>query len=132
MRYVASILVIALTLSIFYFSWIPNPNIGSASYFPEEIGTWINNYGNLRTAVPFFILGGVFELFFVKDIDKNKKRILILFGLFLTVTFAEFGQLFLANRHFDLWDIFWGTVGSLAGMILAVIGKRIVRKRKQY
>ena len=125
MRYVGYLLVIALAISIFYFSWVPKPDIGSAPYFPKEIGRWVNNYGNLRTAVPFFILGGVFELFFVRDIDKNKKRIMVLASLFLIVVIAESGQLFLANRHFDLWDIFWGTVGALAGVWVGISLKKL-------
>ena len=130
MKCLTYILVAALAILVFYFSWLPNPDIGSASYFPKAIGKWINHYGNLRTAVPFFILAAVLELGFVQDIDKKKKRVLVLSSLFIVVTSAELGQLFLTNRHFDLWDIFWGTVGAVAGMWFAVIGKRVGRKRK--
>jgi glycopeptide antibiotics resistance protein len=117
---------IVLLALILLFSWLPNPNIGSLPFFPRTIGQWINHYGNLRTAVPFFIVGCILEICFVEDVDQKKKRRQILAGLFLLVTFAEVGQLFLANRHFDLWDIFWGTAGAVVGLGLAVASKEVV------
>ena len=104
---------------VLYFSWLPNPNIGSASYFPKWLGNWTNHFGNLRTAVPFFLLAAILESGLTSINNFQKKRWLIILSLAVIVTVAEIGQLFLAHRHFDVMDIFWGITGSVAGMFMA-------------
>jgi glycopeptide antibiotics resistance protein len=109
---------------VFYFSWLPNPNIGIKSYFPHWLGEWTNKNGNLRTAVPFVFLGFLLEIGFVDYQDIRKKRLIILAILITIVFVAELGQLYLPLRHFDIEDILWGIFGSILGLYAGKIAKR--------
>ena len=121
--------LITLIISlVFYFSWIPNPNIGLKPYFPHWLGAWTNKNGNLRTAVPFIFLGALLELGFVNIEENWKKRINILILLTVIVFIAELGQLFLPQRHFDIADILWGIFGSMIGLYVGNISKRILSR----
>ena len=122
-KYILKFCCFFLLISVFYFSWLPNPEIGSKSYFPKAIGHWINYYGNLRTAVPFALLGGLGEFFIKKN--GTRPRLVLLGLLLLIVTVAELGQLVLPKRHFDWADIGWGAVGSVVGIAVAVGFKRV-------
>ena len=103
---------------VFYFSWLPNPDIGYKSYFPEWLGQWTNANANLRTAVPFLFLGTIAEIWFYDGRNVLKKRTLIFLAASLVVTAAEVGQLFLPKRTFDLRDIGWGIAGTVAGILI--------------
>ncbi len=126
-----SLLTLALLtiglVSVFYFSWVPNPNIGSKTYLPKWLCSWINYYGNVRTAVPFLFLAGLLESRLTTTHGINKKRIIILLGLIATVTLAEVGQLFLPMRHFDVLDILWGTGGSIVGISIVSVCKLVLQ-----
>lgn len=111
---------------VFYFSWLPDPDIGRQPYFPGWLGEWTNKYGNLRTAVPFVFLGALSEFGLVKDPYQWKKRFSILALLFVLVFVAEIGQLFLTDRHFDYQDILWGVAGSLAGLVAGYTAKKLL------
>lgn len=104
-------------LLIFYMSWLPNPDIGNLPLFPGWLGSWINTYGNLRTAVPFLFLG-IFSEIYLKSKPENNwtMRLVTFLILFLVVIIAETGQLIIPKRHFDLADIGWGVFGSATGM----------------
>lgn len=118
-KYILVILLFLVIISVFYFSWVPDPDIGSMSIFPTWFGKWTNHFGNLRTAVPFFLLAAILESGLTSINNFQKKRWLIILSLAVIVTVAEIGQLFLAHRHFDVMDIFWGITGSVAGMFMA-------------
>lgn len=109
------------TAIVFYLSWLPKPDIGRLPYFPGWLGKWIDANGNLRTAVPFVFLGGMMEIGFYKKIKAPKRLLFILSVLFLIVSAAEIGQLFIPGRHFDWIDIAWGTAGSIAGIMIAAL-----------
>jgi hypothetical protein len=51
-----------LILSVFYFSWLPSPDLGKESYLPLWLSVWGNYYYNLRTAVPFVGIGFLMEV----------------------------------------------------------------------
>lgn len=110
---------------VFYFSWLPNPNIGFKAYFPTWLGKWTNNNPNLRTAVPFVFLGFFGELMIVRIDNPWCKRAFILIGLIVIVLIAELGQLLLPLRHFDICDIGWGTFGSSLGIGLCLSVKSL-------
>ncbi|WP_149243688.1 VanZ family protein [Dyadobacter sp. 32] len=118
-KYILVILLFLVIFSVFYFSWVPDPNIGSMKIFPTRIGHLINDYINLRTAIPFILLGAILESGLTTINGVYKKRSLIILSLAVIVTVAEVGQLFLPYRHFDWMDMFWGIAGSVAGMFLA-------------
>jgi hypothetical protein len=59
------------TCLVFYFSWLPNPDIGVKPYFPKWLGEWTNKNGNLRSAVPFVFLGMLSEIEFVKKTARG-------------------------------------------------------------
>lgn len=104
------------TALVFYLSWLPNPDFKAHWYFPSWLTQWTNKHGQLRTAVPFILLGFIIE-FFLTSRTQVQQRLLIWLGLLLIVTLAEVGQLFLPNRHFDWMDIFYGGAGAALGMI---------------
>jgi len=115
-----SLLIIG-TAIIFYLSWLPKPNIGTLPYFPGWLGKWIDANGNLRTAVPFVFLGAIMEMWFHKKMEFPQRPLFILSILIFIVSAAEIGQLFIPERHFDWIDIVWGTVGSVAGIVISAI-----------
>lgn len=111
----------ALILSIFYYSWLPHPSFKSEKYLPNWLITWTNEYGIIRTGVPFIFLGFIANLLLSTEFTVIKV-FLILLGVLLL---AELGQLFLPNRSFDVLDIIVGiaatTLGQLAGMLFKKI-----------
>jgi hypothetical protein len=127
-KVILAIFILAGILLVFYFSWLPSPDISIQPYLPKWLGSWTNQNDNLRTAVPFVFLGLTGELILFNNRSIWYRRTLVLFSLVLIVTLAELGQLFLPKRHFDLWDIFWGMAGALGGMILGATCKRILNR----
>jgi glycopeptide antibiotics resistance protein len=127
LKYIVWVLILLVILSVLYFSWVPNPDIGSMSIFPEWLGSWTNTNGNLRTAVPFFVLGLILELCLISKKKIQQPRWFVIMSLSMLVTFAEVGQLFLPKRHFDIMDIFWGIAGSISGIVMAISGKVLFR-----
>ncbi len=71
---------------------------------------------NLRTAVPFVLLGLVGSSWIL--FTKRTWYWWLIVWLMLTgiVGIAELGQLGLPDRHFDWGDIMWGCIGALIGM----------------
>jgi len=126
LRYLIYILLFTGAGLVFYFSWLPDPDIGNQSYFPAWLSQWTNKYGNLRTAVPFVFLGAASEFGLVQYPNQWKKRSGILAFLFGLVLVAEIGQLFLTHRHFDYQDILWGIAGSIAGMLAGYTAKKLL------
>lgn len=126
MRHILLILgVVTIGICILFFSWLPLPDIGSLPIFPKVIGKWINHFGNLRTAIPFFLVALLLE-FSLENTPRYRKWISP--GSFLLVTLAEVGQLLLPKRHFDVWDIFWGTAGAVAGIGAGVVAREVTRR----
>lgn len=123
-RYLLLFISILLgTVLVLYLSWLPDPDFKAHWYFPTWLMQWTNKHGQLRTAVPFLLLGFLIELF-LNSTTRFHQRVLIWFGLLLIVTLAEVGQLFLPNRHFDCMDIFYGGAGAALGIMVA---NRIVK-----
>ena len=61
MKKLLFILTLALIIGIFYFSWLPDSTLTSERYLPIWLLNWSNEYVNLRTAVPFVVIGVVLE-----------------------------------------------------------------------
>jgi hypothetical protein len=112
-----------LILSVFYFSWLPSPDLGKESYLPLWLSVWGNYYYNLRTAVPFVGIGFLMEVNSPKHnlIGKPSSRAwLFIQNMTVSATIvclAEGGQFFIPNRNPDLLDVFFGIVGSGLGSL---------------
>lgn len=103
---------------VFYLSWLSNPDVGDVLPTPTWISQWVNANGNIRTAVPFIFLGGLAELGLCTEKNKSIGRGWVGLGLLAVVTMAEVGQLWIPQRHFDVWDIVCGGLGTILGMIM--------------
>jgi glycopeptide antibiotics resistance protein len=120
-------LFILITVSIFYFSWIPDSQFTSESYLPEWLRDWSNSYFNLRTAVPFVGFGFLLDACTSKidTVEKRRFKFSSWFrnsGAAMVVAFlAEGGQFFVLNRHPDLADVLFGVAGSQLGFLLYYI-----------
>jgi len=124
-------LTIALVIGIFYFSWLPDSELSSESYLPIWVLNWSNEYVNIRTAVPFFVLGLVLQTKSgtLKPINKNSWIYNIL-GATAIVVIAEIGQYFTDERHPDILDVFFGIFGTLSGIVSYIIIIKLVKKFK--
>ena len=117
---------VIMTGVIFYFSWVPDPNIGNLVILHDHwFSDWINEYGNLRTAIPFFVFALFFE--FLYPWNSLKSRIILIVVSLIIVFIAETGQLLLPNRHFDLMDIVFGLSGTALGLLTGILIKSLLR-----
>jgi glycopeptide antibiotics resistance protein len=110
LRNIVNALTLLLVLAIFYFSWVPSPDLRTTGLLPHWLALWTERNHNLRTAVPFFALG-----FCAVYWKKRPSTEMLLFLCFVLVLLAECGQLYLPGRHFDIRDIGWGVVGGILG-----------------
>jgi hypothetical protein len=106
--------------SVFYYSWLPYSNLKTESYLPLMIINWSSEYVNLRTAVPFVAIGYLIEVWIAVSIQSNTENQFfpglkaLTIAAFLVCT-AEAGQFFIADRHPDFMDVFFGISGSICG-----------------
>ncbi|MDA6071520.1 VanZ family protein [Flavobacterium sp. AC] len=106
--------------SIFYYSWIHNPGLETETYLPLWIRKWSNEYYNLRTAVPFVVLGFLLEVWqrlstVSGSVNRSPFRLKTLIIITLVVCLAEGGQFFIATRQPDFMDVFFGISGGILG-----------------
>ena len=120
MRWLLWFIFLLLCFTIFYYSWLPQPSFKSESYMPNWLVKWTDEYGTLRTGVPFLFLGANAVLLKIKRLSN----FIIFTGLFVLLFIAELGQLFLPNRHFDVWDII---VGSISIWIGIFVGRMLLK-----
>ncbi|WP_374761222.1 VanZ family protein [Flectobacillus roseus] len=118
-------LVIWLIISlVMLLSWIDNPALSELRYMPVWLGEWCDQYPRARTGVPFFFLA----LFLSLIRSENINWIL---SLSLFVVFVEIIQLFIPNRHCDIFDIFFGWIGIIIGFLIVklyFVFLRIIKK----
>ncbi len=109
---------VLLTASVFYFSWLPRPQLGSQVPLPGPLAAWVDAAANenLRTAVPFFLLGLATGARL--RLRKAGFRMWIFHGLVMVgiAAVAELGQLFIPARTCDSGDIAWAAVGAAVGL----------------
>lgn len=105
--------ILLLIVLVFYFSWKPTPDIETSWYMPGWLADWSNEYGRLRTGVPFVFMGLILSF-----LGKNYKMYIL--GMLLLVTVAELGQLWLSDRHFDWMDIVYGGLGGMMGLLIGM------------
>jgi glycopeptide antibiotics resistance protein len=117
------IALLACICAVFYFSWLPNPDLGTETYLPSWLRDWSNYYYNLRTAVPFVALGFLLEMASrIKDpvaaLKKNPRIFIQNISISaVVVCIAEGGQFLIQNRSPDPMDVFFGTLGSGIGSL---------------
>ena len=118
MRFIFLLSICLIIFIIFYLSWLPDPHIGKVWFIPNFLRKWVdaNENENLRTAIPFILLGIISSIYLTILKAGLKLWITIFITSLLIVIIAETGQLFLPNRVFDLRDMGWGCVGTVLGM----------------
>jgi glycopeptide antibiotics resistance protein len=123
MKTILHLLVVACISAVFYFSWLPSPDMGTEGYLPSWLLDWSNYYYNLRTAVPFVAIGFLLEMTSrIKNPTaalKKKPRLFIknISISAAVVCFAEGGQFLIQNRSPDFMDVLFGILGSGIGSL---------------
>ena len=118
------VLLLSCTLSIFYYSWLPDPKLASETYLPAWLLDWSNLHFNLRTAIPFIGFGFLLEMWGATSSKKKNTKEKFLRSFFhillaaVIVSLAELGQCFIIKRIPDSMDILYGILGSVLGSVL--------------
>jgi glycopeptide antibiotics resistance protein len=116
--------------AVFYYSWLPHSNLSSEHYLPNWLIIWANEYGNIRTAIPFIIFGFLSNTLHVsKSIKRGtlSKKILLqsyfkILGISMAlVATAEIGQFFIPDRSPDFKDVIYGIIGAQIGFLLHLL-----------
>lgn len=116
---------------IFYFSWLPDPSLKNETYLPKWLLDWSNDYYNLRTAIPFLVLGFLLEAYMQQKssnetIYNNNLHLIKSIGIAtIIVCIAEGGQFLLRKRNPDLMDVFYGILGSIIGVFFFNFFKKL-------
>ncbi|NML66600.1 VanZ family protein [Hymenobacter sp. RP-2-7] len=103
---------------VLYLSWQSHPKMATDWFIPAWVASWADKQQNdtLRTAVPFVALGWLLGGWLAFKNSPWRQWLLAWAGLVALVSTAEVGQLFRADRSFDLKDIGWGAAGALLGL----------------
>lgn len=131
MKILLIFLNLALIIGVFYFSWLPDSELKSETYLPNWVLKWCNEYYNIRTAVPFILFGLVLEIRsgLQVSVTKNSSIYNALWST-LIIIIAEVGQYFTKERHPDIYDIFYGIIGTFIGIFLYYITFKLIKKIK--
>lgn len=103
---------------VLYLSWRTHPRLADVWFMPKWLSAWTDERQNdtLRTAVPFVALGWLAGGWLWVQRRAWRQWLWAWAALVALVTVAEVGQLFQAERSFDLADIAWGAAGALLGL----------------
>ncbi len=124
------VLFIFVIAAVFYFSWLPDPSFKDETYLPKWLLKWSDHYYNLRTAIPFLVVGFLLESYTQKkdsneiDYSKNLNFIQNIGISTIIVCIAEGGQFLIQKRNPDLMDVFYGILGSFIGALAFNLFKR--------
>jgi VanZ family protein len=120
---------ILLTGSVFYISWLPLPQLGGQVVMPEFIAVWVDAAANinLRTAVPFLLLGLVAGVGLSARDARWCKWLLQGSIMVAIAAAAEIGQLWIPARTCDAGDILWAAAGAAAGLVVAWLTGKVIR-----
>lgn len=119
MRILLSISIFIGISLVFWLSWLPYPNVGDVLPVPLWLRQWINVNYDIRTGIPFLFIGFFAECILHQQYKDWKYRGWILLSLLGVVLVAEVGQLWLPRRHFGWWDIVYGGLGAIGGVLMA-------------
>jgi hypothetical protein len=117
-RFVYYFLVLVGAGLVLYLSWRAHPRMEDVGFIPDWVSAWADERRNdtLRTAVPFVALGWLVGGWLWGQGRPWRQWLWAWAALVALVVVAEVGQLFQAERSFDLADIAWGAVGALLGL----------------
>ncbi len=124
MKLLLRIACVLLAGAVFYFSWLPQPQLATQVPMPGFFAAWVDaaTHQNLRTAVPF-LLWGLAAGFGLRQ-RQAPARAWVVQGLLMTgvACLAELGQLFIPARTCDAGDVGWAAAGAAAGLggVLAI------------
>lgn len=113
--------LVLVVACVFYFSWLTDPSLESETYLPPWLLDWGNEYYNLRTAIPFVVLGFLLQAISNRkkgyNTNPNKNLIFIRnMSISAIIAFlAEGGQVVIQSRNPDIMDVYYAIVGSLCG-----------------
>jgi glycopeptide antibiotics resistance protein len=125
------VLFIFVIAAVFYFSWLPDPSFKDETYLPKWLLKWSDHYYNLRTAIPFLVVGFLLESYTQNkdsneiDYSKNLNFIQNIGISTIIVCIAEGGQFLIQKRNPDLMDVFYGILGGLIGALAFNLFKKI-------
>lgn len=121
-RYCSFAILATLGAVIVYLSATSSPNLAEQPWIPGFVTYWADRNPNLRTAVPFFLIS--IPLPFTCRSWPTAVRFDLLFNRAVTVFFLLLGveimQLGIETRTFDFADIFFGSIGSLIGLLCGI------------
>lgn len=129
-RGIIAVIFLICIAAIFYYSWLPSSNLRTETYLPCFIIEWTNEYLNLRTAVPFLLLGFLCQTGWDSAAAYKERNFLFagkntIIMCTVIVCLAEAGQFFISDRHPDFMDIFFGIAGGICGGTAAVLFKKL-------
>jgi VanZ family protein len=116
MNRITIFLILSCIGIIFYFSWLPNGKFGNETYLPAALLAWSNTYFNLRTALPFIVLGMFLSV-------RNKAKVAFTYCM-VVVCVAEGGQFYMPERNPDGMDVLFAALGSVVGIGIVPLLRR--------
>jgi uncharacterized BrkB/YihY/UPF0761 family membrane protein len=120
-------LLLALLAAIATCALAPSSYMTELRFIPQWLGEWADRNPNFRNFPVFAALSAL--LFFVvvgyRPPTTRNFRWLIALGVFVFTTLIgvvlELMQRTLPGRWSDPWDVMWSTMGSLAGVLCALV-----------
>jgi hypothetical protein len=125
-RFLVGAVWVALIVAVLYLSWIPNPRLADEPLLPSWLGEWADAFDQLRTGVPFVLLGMLGQSFLF-----SRHPLSLFIGLFLFIVLVEYGQTYIPRRNFDWLDIAWAVVGSAVGQLVGEAIHRVAVRRSE-
>ncbi len=117
-RFILSAAFAALFAFTGYLVLRPSPSMAEIGWFPGWLSNWADRYGDLRTAVPFFLLSLMWTMV---SWARVKRLIAGYYGIGALLVLTELCQIFLPERHAGLPDILYGLIGLSAGGLVGLI-----------
>jgi hypothetical protein len=105
---------------IAYLSLRTSPVLAEIAWLPDWLTKWADTHGELRTAVPFFVLSFYIGLEAWLAFPKSRSLpaliwLLGAYGLGALLLLVELLQIPMPDRHFTWGDIGFGLLGILSG-----------------
>jgi len=127
MRYFLSLLSILILIAIARVTLETSPHMTTVSWIPKFISRWADAEPTFRNFPPYALATLLSTLTALAWIRPRTRRqgLLVILGMLclwtLLGTGLECAQLWLPYRKFDLLDITWSVVGTLAGSTLSLV-----------
>ncbi len=125
--------MVMLLAGVFYFSWLPQPQLGAQVPMPGFLSRWVDARvnENFRTAVPFFMMGLLTGAQLKNKACASRTWLSSWVVMMLIACIAELGQCFIPARTCDPRDIGWAAAGGAAGLLIVAIAGRITLSRRK-